>query len=110
LEIEAAQFPPPESAWIGGGLRINPGGDLRRTHARPHDSHWYIHFGNSLLYVIDGYGWHTRLPLQDTLIQSDSISIRVGCLKRLSDWPHPATRTRESIGVDRFSSAANYFS
>jgi len=63
-------------AWIGGELRINPGSSHEGPVYGEHDSHWYVHRGRDRLHVVDGYAWHAGLPLEETLVQSESISIR----------------------------------
>lgn len=63
-------------AWIGGGLRVNPGGRHKGPVYGEHDSHWYVQRGSDRLHVVDGYAWHAGLPWEQTLVRSESISVR----------------------------------
>lgn len=63
-------------AWIGGGLRVNPGGRYRGPVFGEHDSHWYVPRGSEQLHVADGHAWHAGLPSQGILVQSEGISVR----------------------------------
>jgi hypothetical protein len=63
--------------WVGGGLRVNA---TRRRYEGPvygeHDSHWYFKLNQNTLHVVDGYAWHSGLPLESTLTASQGIKIR----------------------------------
>jgi hypothetical protein len=63
-------------AWIGGGLRVNPGGSYEGPVYGEHDSHWYVQRGSDRLHVVDGYAWHAGLPLEQTLVQSENVLVR----------------------------------
>ena len=63
-------------AWIGSGLRVNPGGRYKGPVYGEHDSHWFIQRGSDRLHLVDGYAWHAGLPLEQILVRSESISVR----------------------------------
>jgi hypothetical protein len=64
-------------AWIGGGMRVNPGRKgLKGPVYGEHDSHWHLKFGNDTLHIVDGYAWHSGLPLESTLTASQGINVR----------------------------------
>jgi hypothetical protein len=69
-------LPAKARGWIGGGLRVNPGGKYRGPVNGEHDSHWYVRRGNDTLHLVDGYTWHSGLPGEDILARSDRISVR----------------------------------
>lgn len=71
-----SSLPGKGGAWIGGGLRVNPGGSHKGPVYGEHDSHWYVQRGSDRLHVVDGYAWHAGLPLEQTLVRSESISVR----------------------------------
>lgn len=62
--------------WIGGALRINPRGHYRGPVNGEHDAHWYVRRGKQFLHVVDGYAWHSGLPLQGLLSESKSLDVR----------------------------------
>jgi hypothetical protein len=62
--------------WIGGGLRVNAGGNHTGPVYGEHDSHWYVQRGSDRLHVVHGYAWHAGLPLEQTLARSESILVR----------------------------------
>lgn len=63
-------------AWIGGGLKVNPGGShVEGPQFGEHDSHWYVKIGKDTLHIVDGYAWHAGLPLESVLTASQETSI-----------------------------------
>jgi hypothetical protein len=63
--------------WIGGGLKVNTGrGHFRGPVYGEHDSHWYVKHGKDTLHIVDGYAWHSGLPLEGRLAGSQSILAR----------------------------------
>jgi hypothetical protein len=72
-----ASLPGGGRGWVGGGLRVNAG---RQRYEGPvygeHDSHWYFKFSQNTLHIVEGYAWHSGLPLESTLTSSEGIKIR----------------------------------
>jgi hypothetical protein len=63
--------------WIGSGLRIKaPSGHYRGPLNGEHDTHWSISIGKSTLYIVDGYAWHTGLPVEGLLLASNNTEVR----------------------------------
>jgi hypothetical protein len=71
-------------AWIGGGLRVISRSDhFTGPVYGEHDSHWYIKSGNGTLHIVDGYAWHSGLPLESTLTASQGINVRSWIYKEI---------------------------
>jgi len=79
-----SSLPANGGAWIGTGLRINPGGRYKGPVYGEHDSHWYIQRGSDRLHLVDGYAWHAGLPLEQTLVRSESISVRGWAFEKIA--------------------------
>ncbi len=63
--------------WIGSGLRVKPpNGSYKGPVHGEHDAHWYIRSGRSTLHIVDGYAWHSGLPLESLLTSSVSLETR----------------------------------
>jgi hypothetical protein len=63
-------------SWIGGVLRIKPPrGGYRGPVNGEHDTHWYVHFRGKTLHIVDGYAWHSGLPIQSLLVKSTSLAV-----------------------------------
>lgn len=62
---------------VGGGLRITPGTFVVEGPSNgEHDSHWYIRIQEKILHIVDGYAWHSGLPLEGTMSGSKAIVVR----------------------------------
>ncbi len=61
--------------WIGSGLRVNPGKSYKGPVYGEHDSHWYVQRRGDRLHIVDGYAWHAGLPPEQTLVQSENVSV-----------------------------------
>jgi hypothetical protein len=75
-KLKSCSTSPRKDSWVGGGLRINIAGRYEGPVYGEHDSHWYVRRGSGLLHVVDGYAWHAGLPPEETLVSSESISVR----------------------------------
>jgi hypothetical protein len=72
-----ASLPNRGRGWVGSGLRVNA---AKMHHKGPiygeHDSHWYFKHNHYSLHIVDGYAWHSGLPVESILTESASIRIR----------------------------------
>jgi hypothetical protein len=71
-----ASMPNNGKEWVGSGLRIKPPKKAEGPVFGDHDSHWYVRNGKDRLHIVDGYAWHNGLPLEETLVQSENITLR----------------------------------
>jgi hypothetical protein len=62
--------------WVGSGLRVRPPTKPKGPIFGEHDSHWYVRKGKDRLHIVDGYAWHSGLPLEDVLVRSQNITVR----------------------------------
>lgn len=67
--------PGSERAWPGGGLRLHVN-EFKSPINGDDDSHWYVRRGKNWLHIVHGYVWHSGLPLESTLVASQSITVR----------------------------------
>lgn len=61
--------------WIGVLLRMRRAKKTRGPVHGEHDSHWYVKNGKDTLHVVDGYLWHAGLPPEQTLLESEHITV-----------------------------------
>ena len=115
-------FPAKGRAWIGGSLRVKPAGRHKGPVHGGHDAHWYITFKGSSLHIVDGYAWHSGLPLESLLSSSSSIDIHgwefgeivgldlVGQLRNGQRWRWLGASVAEAISYENASpEQAEYF-
>jgi hypothetical protein len=63
--------------WIGAGLRVRPpSSGYEGPTSGEHDTHWFIRFGKGWLHIVNGYAWHSGLPLESLLKTSTSLKVR----------------------------------